>query len=58
VRRLIAFLVIIAPQQTLFSMKRFLLAAFLLCNVAAFAQSTKGSIGFEAGLPVGQADQV
>lgn len=39
-------------------MKRFLLAAFLLCNVAAFAQSTKGSIGFEAGLPVGQADQV
>ena len=40
-------------------MKKILLAALLLCNVVAFAQrSPKGSIGFEAGLPVGQADQV
>ena len=40
-------------------MKKILLAALLLCNVIAFAQrSPKGSIGFEAGLPVGQADQV
>jgi hypothetical protein len=40
-------------------MKKILLAALILCNVAAFAQrTTKGSIGFEAGLPVGQADEV
>jgi len=40
-------------------MKKIVLAALILCNVAAFAQRTpKGSIGFEAGLPVGQADQV